>query len=932
MATDSEALLLQIAYDLNKLQKQSDAAVGIVNAGSGRMVAGARAAAAEIEKSYGTVTLDGFKASLLESAKLQDRLTAAQTAGNRQEAKGLSEQLALQRAVQKASALQLETQLAVAKASGNLKQVAALQEVLALSQQVQRLNAVGLIGTKGFAEAERSLLAITAAERGAEEAGLALAATRVFDSAKLTTLEAGSSRLRVFGSALEPLGPYGIGAAAGVVALAVAAEQARKSMEWADTLEKTSEALGVSTDSLQKLDYAAAASSIGIEKGREALGEFNVAIGKFETHTGDARLRKWADAVKLDRDEVNKTTDPVEKLALVMAKISKLSDTPSRAAAARAFGLDGLLPIINGGLPAIDGFIGKMKEAQAAGGVISSADIARAAELNEKVEALSYLIGQHFRQAFIEAAPAVEAMAVFIERTTRSLANFLSLIPDALRGMEELIDKIPHLPKGVHVDVGEAAAISSGLGPFQVARRIIGSGLEALAERGRAAKLHDQITDLMAGKLAPPTTPQPGQQLTFDKAKKGPADQTDSLTKTAEEDLQHALHGLAEAYRNLTNDVSARATEEVKANDAAAAAEQAKLKADLAKLLKDNTIDGKTSDQLQAKIEQAQADVELARVAKNQLVARTAAFAIEDRQIDVYKAQVEAQLAQLQAESEIASTADARKKIEVRILQLRQQLASDLEGTTLDRAVKTGDLTQDQADAKRAALGRTQTADQARLAVSQASPVPRYIQSIQDLSTVLENAAVTAAHDLASGLADAIVNAKNLGDVASNVFRQLIATILSAAIEKDVAGPILAVLGLADGGLVRGPGTSRSDSVPAMLSAGEYVVNADAAAKHVNLLQAINSGKLARFADGGRVPYLGTSFASLQAISVPRRETSVTVVQPLHLHMEHAVVTSELIAEVNGYADRQAARAYAGARRDGRTDSAALQYASHLNA
>jgi hypothetical protein len=862
MATDSEALLLQIAYDLNKLQKQSDAAVGIVNAGSGRMVAGARAAAAEIEKSYGTVTLDGFKASLLESAKLQDRLTAAQTAGNRQEAKGLSEQLALQRAVQKASALQLETQLAVAKASGNLKQVAALQEVLALSQQVQRLNAVGLIGTKGFAEAERSLLAITAAERGAEEAGLALAATRVFDSAKLTTLEAGSSRLRVFGSALEPLGPYGIGAAAGVVALAVAAEQARKSMEWADTLEKTSEALGVSTDSLQKLDYAAAASSIGIEKGREALGEFNVAIGKFETHTGDARLRKWADAVKLDRDEVNKTTDPVEKLALVMAKISKLSDTPSRAAAARAFGLDGLLPIINGGLPAI------------------------------------------------------EAMAVFIERTTRSLANFLSLIPDALRGMEELIDKIPHLPKGVHVDVGEAAAISSGLGPFQVARRIIGSGLEALAERGRAAKLHDQITDLMAGKLAPPTTPQPGQQLTFDKAKKGPADQTDSLTKTAEEDLQHALHGLAEAYRNLTNDVSARATEEVKANDAAAAAEQAKLKADLAKLLKDNTIDGKTSDQLQAKIEQAQADVELARVAKNQLVARTAAFAIEDRQIDVYKAQVEAQLAQLQAESEIASTADARKKIEVRILQLRQQLASDLEGTTLDRAVKTGDLTQ----------------DQARLAVSQASPVQRYIKSIQDLSTVMENAAVTAAHDLASGLADAIVNAKNLGDVASNVFRQLIATILSAAIEKDVAGPILAVLGLADGGLVRGPGTSRSDSVPAMLSAGEYVVNADAAAKHVNLLQAINSGKLARFADGGRVPYLGTRFASLQAISVPRRETSVTVVQPLHLHMEHAVVTSELIAEVNGYADRQAARAYAGARRDGRTDSAALQYASHQNA
>ncbi len=45
------------------------------------------------------------------------------------------------------------------------------------------------------------------------------------------------------------------------------------------------------------------------------------------------------------------------------------------------------------------------------------------------------------------------------------------------------------------------------------------------------------------------------------------------------------------------------------------------------------------------------------------------------------------------------------------------------------------------------------------------------------------------------------------------------------------------------GGQVRGPGSGTSDSILAWLSNGEFVVNADAAAKHLPLLAAINSGR-----------------------------------------------------------------------------------------
>lgn len=59
----------------------------------------------------------------------------------------------------------------------------------------------------------------------------------------------------------------------------------------------------------------------------------------------------------------------------------------------------------------------------------------------------------------------------------------------------------------------------------------------------------------------------------------------------------------------------------------------------------------------------------------------------------------------------------------------------------------------------------------------------------------------------------------------------------------------------ATGGWIRDAGSSKSDSIPAMLSNGEYVVNAKSAGQHGQLLQAINAGRLPAFANGGPVGY-----------------------------------------------------------------------------
>ncbi len=71
----------------------------------------------------------------------------------------------------------------------------------------------------------------------------------------------------------------------------------------------------------------------------------------------------------------------------------------------------------------------------------------------------------------------------------------------------------------------------------------------------------------------------------------------------------------------------------------------------------------------------------------------------------------------------------------------------------------------------------------------------------------------------------------------------------------------------AEGGFIAGPGSGTSDSIPAMLSNGEFVVNAAATGRHRGLLESINAQK---FADGGFVGVPG--FATGGMVDVPLAE------------------------------------------------------------
>lgn len=90
-------------------------------------------------------------------------------------------------------------------------------------------------------------------------------------------------------------------------------------------------------------------------------------------------------------------------------------------------------------------------------------------------------------------------------------------------------------------------------------------------------------------------------------------------------------------------------------------------------------------------------------------------------------------------------------------------------------------------------------------------------------------------------------------------------------------------LGFASGGLVSGKGTATSDSIPAMLSDGEFIINARAAKDNLALLSAINSGEIKRFAEGGLV---STSMLNTPTTAIPfSNSNSMTNQQTININI-----------------------------------------------
>lgn len=211
------------------------------------------------------------------------------------------------------------------------------------------------------------------------------------------------------------------------------------------------------------------------------------------------------------------------------------------------------------------------------------------------------------------------------------------------------------------------------------------------------------------------------------------------------------------------------------------------------------------------------------------------------------------------------------------VLELHQQTAAEVDGLIpkmQELAASTG---------SEEAINRV-----ARLKVEVASLKTEADDVATRINGDVENAFATMFEQIGSGAKsakDAFADfARSVISAINRIAAQKIAEELFGGMSKGGGGGLGGLIsglfqwaGFASGGYVTGPGTTTSDSIPARLSAGEYVLRAEAVRRvGVEFLHALNGGLAAprwlgprlAFAEGGLVPDVAQAPAAAPSQSV----------------------------------------------------------------
>jgi hypothetical protein len=394
------------------------------------------------------------------------------------------------------------------------------------------------------------------------------------------------------------------------------------------------------------------------------------------------------------------------------------------------------------------------------------------------------------------------------------------------------------------------------------------------------------------------------------KPKKGPAtprDLSDEQSAQIAAQIAAAERDVLRARLDLADSADERAALEKEIVQKEAAQEDARLRGRIAAIN-----DKKNKGLSDAKKAELTAQLESLRL-KNQEVASLQAQAVDreraDRQArDAHelKAQgldLESELLSLQGG--LAETARQRRAIEVKLLDLAEQRAqADLDVIAATRGVASAEYQRAQAalDGLRSTRGVREEA----ISQNTAGPAEQFIRDNSPAKAAERFEAITvgAFDNLADGLANAIVHADSLGDVAKNVFRQMVADLLAASIKKSAVSILTAV------------------GIPGFASGTSYAPGGLA-------LVGERGPELVKLPRGSQVTPTSETMKALQNMQMPRGVSSTTVVQ--HYDLRGAVVQEDLYAQMQAIGRQSAVQGAQAGRALAAQDSRRASYNSQLN-
>ena len=287
------------------------------------------------------------------------------------------------------------------------------------------------------------------------------------------------------------------GAAAGGLALLV-----KRSIDAADAIAKTADAIGISTDALQELRFAADLSGVSVESLDKALKFATKAIGELRTRTSSELTTALKDFDAQLLSNIRNAGSVEEAIELVFRRMGEMEDATKKAALSKSvFGRAGMVMvnIARGEAGALE----EMRQQARDLGIVLDEDLLRNAEkTKDQLTVLGTVLSANLNKAVLEHADAIGDLA---ERFTEALPDLISWVStfgqwiglieqSKTERLAEIREEIVRL-EGV-LQGSQGLGDFFGMGPTHKGR--VEDRLEELA--AKAAELKRQIEETEAAK------------------------------------------------------------------------------------------------------------------------------------------------------------------------------------------------------------------------------------------------------------------------------------------------------------------------------------------------------------------------------------------------------------------------------------------------
>lgn len=578
-------------------------------------------------------------------------------------------------------------------------------------------------------------------------------------------LDALGNRAGRASTALSGFGLAGIGVAAALGAMTIAAGKAMQAMDFGDELQAAADKLQITSESLQALQFAADETDVPIDQLREGLFKLNGALGAFKTGVGGAKVEKVFAALRLTREDLKGVNDANDLLPILADRIGRISSTAEQVQLARKLGIENLLPLLRQGSTGLK----QMEDrARSLGLVLSNETVQGLADSQRQMELASQQIKTNLTGAF-------SGLATLIAQATGLLADFLvkmRLVADASPRTGAMI-------AGLFTSIGNPGAALGGIIGDQTSK----GRLPTPSAARLAAEMKATFgVKPAAGGFSPTFQGDKGDgkaESEANKRRQRERQLAQEINKIQEDILKTSRDGRESSEERLQFEYSRLETERAQRDE-----EIKQLEADYKRTKGLEGLSAGEAEQLRGLEDQLLANkrnnarLEALRSARDQVRQQEEAitgFTVE----------------QLRIAEGMATTQAERRRIQLHILELERaqeraaleaKLKADLNVSEASRTAQLAGFDAATAAQRGAVISNTRgPLEQAR------AEIP---QTMEEINQAIESVTAGSLKNLEDQLLGVIQGTQSMGDAFRNVANQIIADLARIAIQQAIIGPL----------------------------------------------------------------------------------------------------------------------------------------------